>query len=67
MTKNQHQHIGNFACTHERNAKLDKTPEETRQMKSCKAICGYFPALQIQVYFRGITGKLKGITFPTKS
>lgn len=36
-------------------------------MKSCKAVLWLFPSLQIQVCFRGITGKLKGISFPTVS
>jgi len=32
-----------------------------------KRFRGYFPSLQMQVCFRGVTGKLKGITFPTVS
>lgn len=38
----------------------ENTSDEVMQ----SGFCGYFPSLQIQVFFRGVTGKLKGIAFP---
>lgn len=46
---------------------------KTRQMKSCKAVLWLFPIVTntglffLFLFFRGVTGKLKGITFPTVS
>lgn len=44
-----------------------KTEQQRKHIRwsHAKQFCGYFPSLQIPVCFRGVTGKIKEITFPT--
>ena len=52
-----------------RSTMQNETEQQRKHIRwsHAKRFCGYFPSLQIQVSFRGVTGKLKGITSPTVS
>lgn len=52
-----------------RSTMQNKTEQQRKHIRwsHAKQFCGYFPSLQIPVCFRGVTGKIKEISFPTVS